>query len=172
MAIQKAISANPYRKQNCGTVFGAGNIGTSGPITKSLNVVDSIPTTSLYGSQIVTTTAVKAITAGKLGNFVNGNYVVRGLSGTIAGQTSTLMRSGSSEYGQKRYPQPMTSARRYDVTRWNYVTGAITKGGNAGDSVSYGADHATSGTNAIPGEFTYMLTGLTATNADYLPRYI
>ena len=172
MAIQKAINANPYRKQNCGTVFGAGNIGTGGPITKSLNVVDSVPTNTLYGSQVPDSTAVKAISAGKFGNFVNGNYIVRGLSGTIAGQTSTLLRSGTSEFGQKRYPKAKTSDRRYHITSWSYTTGAATKGGNAGDSFSFGADHAFSGTNAIPGEFTYMLTGLTATNADYLPRYI
>jgi len=176
MAIQKAVSANAYKKKNSATVLGAGNVTTTGEfaaVTNNLTLRSSVPDQVMYGSQVTDSYARKVISAGNFPQSLTGNYIVKGLSPTIAGQTNTLLRSGSSEYGQKRYPKPKLGDRRLHITSWSYTTGAATKGGSAGNTMSWGsADEAFGGTNAIPGELTYMITGLTPYNDDYKPRYL
>jgi|688.fasta_scaffold471130_2 hypothetical protein len=173
MAIQKAVSGNAYKKLNSATVMGGGNVAsTSTSVTNVLAIRSSVPTDTLYGSQVTDSYTQKSISAGKLANMVVGNYIIRTLSPSIAGQASTLLRNPTSEFGQKRYVRAKTSHRREHITSWSYTTGAATKGGSAGQSSSFGADNAFSGTNAIPGELTYMVTGLTPTNDDYKPRYM
>lgn len=176
MAITKAITGNVYKKKNSGTIFAGGNVSTSDPngvITNNLTIRNSIPTGNLYGSQATDAYGSKAISAGPFANKLDvGNYMVRGLSPTIADQTSTILRSCSSDYGQKRISRPKTSDRRLHITSWDYVTGVATKGGSAGAAFTWNSDQASVGTLAIPGELTYMVTGLNPTNDDYKAKYL
>ncbi len=90
-------------------------------------------------------------------------YIGTTIGTHIAGTASSLMRTTASDYFRVPYGRAFGN-RRYNVTSWNYLTGAATKGANAGDLVKY---HDISGnvdtlaaepfpTRAIPGELVYF----------------
>lgn len=176
----KAISGNSYKTKNSCTIFNAGNASVSdnaGAVTNNFTIRSSIQQLgSRYGTVIpaVSSTAgtAKPISAGTYRNFDNSYFVAKVIGTKIAGVATTLLRSGTSEFGQRRISALKIGDRRYNVTSWNYATGRPTKGGNAGDNYTFGSSDDSRGTAAEPGEIVYMKGGLTPYQDGYKPRYL
>lgn len=121
-----------------------------------------------------TTAGSYKVFSGDFAKMTKGRYVGRIIGTHIAGSTTSLMRTPASDFF--KFPIPVAKgSRRYNITSWDYVTGAATKGANAGDLTKY-HDIANNNdtlasealpTRAVPGELQYMVTGNTATMADY-----
>ena len=184
MATQTATGAGSTRN-NGGTIVAAGNVNTtSGPVKVDLSLLEQAVDDDKYGSKVVLSSG----TAGSSGNLgtaepvsagtfaytqVAGAYVMRRQSTTIGGVANTTLNTGASDYGTRQNPLVLETTRTYGsgVTQsWNYVTGAITKGGNSGGTADFGTDEAARPTNAIPGELVYMQGALVPNQADYKPR--
>lgn len=180
MATTKAISGNTV-KNNGGTVMGAGNLDGRN-VTKDLSIRTSLQQAKQPTVKNATTQGVqKAVSAGTFAYQEAGNYVGHKYTGMkVAGVTSNILRGGSGDFGlgTRKAINSTAGNRRYNITGWNYVTGAATTGGLAGAAFSWidpnvaggataGVDSAANPSRAIPGEFTYLVTGLTPTNLDY-----
>lgn len=103
-------------------------------------------------------------------------YVLPFVGKDTAGNVFTHLRNPGNNGGVYKFPMA-NGNHRYNITSWNYVTGAATKGANAGDSFTY--NNISSGsaltqeaqpTMAIPGELVYSLGTATPTMADYKAR--
>lgn len=123
--------------------------------------------TSTHGSYKPFSGDFQALTKCRYVGKIIGNY--------IAGSASSVLRIIGGEF--TRFPFCVARGnRRYNVTSWNYATGAATKGANAGDLVQYHDIAANNDTlafepypsRAVPGELTYNAGGKNgAVNADY-----
>ena len=100
--------------------------------------------------------------------------------GTVAEIANDIMSFPASDF-HRNHNHPTRSYRRIDEVSWDYVSGALTKGANAGDEVVYidplvaggatdGVDSAAHPTYAIPGELAYMEGNLIPTQDDYKVR--
>lgn len=180
MATTKAISGNAV-KNNGGTVMRAGNLDGRN-VTKDLSIRTSLSQDTHTQVKNATTCGVqKAVSGGTFGYQAAGNYVGMKYTGMyVAGVASNALRSGAGDFGlgTRKAINALGGSRRYNITSWNYVTGAATTGGLAGAAFSWidpntaggtttGSDSAANPTRAIPGEFTYLVTGITPTNLDY-----
>ena len=109
----------------------------------------------------------------------NGNnFVIRGYSSKLNNAANTAIYFPGSDTSTSRVSIHSHEAnRRYDVTRWNHVTGVASSGGANGASFSYidsagngtavSADSAAAPTRAIPGELVYMYGAKTPKQDDY-----
>ena len=185
MSTQAAVSGQPY-KNNGGVMKKAGSANTSAgqPITKSRTVMDDAVTTP-YGSKVVLSSGSTG-SSGNVGTFnakttfayqmVAGRYIMKRNTAYVNGVADAFLTSGASESSEKMRAIPyVESARSLGSgvsTSWNYVTGAITKGAGAGESRSFGQDHAARPTNAVPGELVYKTGSQTYTDwqDDYKPK--
>ncbi len=100
--------------------------------------------------------------SGNFAKMTSGRYIGTVVGTHIAGSATSLMRITASEFF--RVPVPVSRGNhRYNITGWNYVTGAATKGANAGDAIDFhdiAANNDSLGTEgfpskAVPGEFVY-----------------
>lgn len=108
--------------------------------------------------------------SGNFNKMTAGKYVARIICTEIAGISNSLLKSGASGSGGTPYFAVARGNRRYNITSVNVLTGAVTKGANAGDAFTY---HDIAGnttlakeafrTRAIPGRITYQVKGTTAT---------
>ena len=184
MASTKAISGN--NKQNdSSTIFHGGNVAADSKV--NVLTIAETTTNTPFGSKVHKSFdvadsgnigAIKALDAGVFSSYEEGEYTAKVIGTRVAQTTNNLLRSGSSDYGQNR--DGLHYARgnyRYDITSWDYVTGAATKGGSAGVLVTYW-DPATGTTQAmepkpttaVPGELVYMYGSLVPSQDDYKPR--
>ena len=117
--------------------------------------------------------------AGTYNVMAEGKYIARFISGgTLAGIANNALVFTSAQK-IRRHIDGSNSTYRYDITSWDYVTGRATKGANAGAAYSFvdpvgggtANDSAIIPTMAIPGEFTYLVTGQVPTNVDYAAKY-
>jgi hypothetical protein len=102
-----------------------------------------------------------------------GPYIT---DGTLAGVAKTTHNTPASDYG-RRGTHRLVSARRINITGWNYLTGAATYGGSRGGTYTYNApqggtvDDATNPAFAsagVPGELVYRNGSLSGVvMADY-----
>lgn len=181
MAIGKAITGNVRKNKGC-TIVKAGNVATADLNVNDFSVLELASGPVYYGSKVVLATGETG-SSGNVGTgkcFSNGafNYqgkrviMARRLTTTINNTANTVLYSGASHFGNKRGTNSLTTTRRLNETGWNAVTGAVTKGADAGASVDFGADHAVLySTNAVPGEIVYR-TGAPMPYQDNLkPRY-
>jgi len=178
MAQQAAVTGQPYKNVG-GTVKKATT--ASGPITKVRTLLDDAVVTS-YGTKVALSSGEGA-SSGNLGTFssltnfaykqVAGQYLIKKSNSYVNGVAHTLLNSCASSSSERMRAIPfMESARVYGSgvnTTWNYETGAITKDVNAGQSVSFGTDHAARPTNAVPGELTYKTAAKLPVANDYKP---
>ena len=169
-------------KNNGGTMKKAGSANTTtGPITAVRTLMDDAVTTP-YGSQ-VTLSSGSAGSSGNLGtasaftNFayqmVPGRYIMRKNTQYVNGSASTLLTSCASDVGIRRSIPGLETTRVYGsgyLTSWDYETGAITKGANAGQTASFGQDHAARPSRATPGELVYKTGAKLPVQDDYKPR--
>lgn len=121
---------------------------------------------------------IKPYSAGVFGKMEEGYYITRGYMSRLAQTNNTILRSPGSETASRKPYNPARGNYRYDITSWDYVTGAATKGGSAGSSFGY-IDPVGGGavtvepfpTMSVPGELCYMVTGITPTQDDYAAVY-
>lgn len=119
-----------------------------------------VPAASLSNSG----TAAAPISGGDYAKQTRGRYIGFKMSDFIAGIASTVLKSGGAEFANssnRHTTNKSTTVRALGVNTWDYKTGAITKGGTAGNSNSVGADHATT----LP-EISYMAGGANPTSTD------
>jgi len=122
----------------------------------------------------------KALTAGTFAYENTGNtYIGKRVSTTINGVANDFLLSGGGKQGPRSSIHYLLSGRRLHETSWDYVTGAVTKGGNAGDSFNYvnpvgggtATDSAAQPTRAIPGELVYTDHSLAKSGQFAIPLY-
>lgn len=176
MATQAAITGNAY-KNNGGVMKKAGNANTTtGPITRSRTLMDDA-TAITYGSQVKQSSTVGTFSAMTTFAYqmVAGRYIMKKNTPYVNGVANTLLTSCASDVSQSRNPAVLERTRVLGsgyLTSWDYETGAITKGANAGQTTSFRSDHAANPTNARPGELVYKTGSPTPTDwqDDYKPR--
>ena len=173
---QKMISGNPY-KHNGGVVLNGGN-HTAGTVT--VKTLSDIARNLGYGAKVVL--AVSPATSGHLGTYKPyaagtfayvqqpDSWIGLKIGTKISGVTTTRLASGATDVSLFRAIPRKESTRRLNITSWSYSTHAATKGVNAGDSSSFGQDHAARPTSAVPGEFVFQYGAPTPLQADYKPR--
>jgi|10_taG_2_1085330.scaffolds.fasta_scaffold02186_7 hypothetical protein len=182
MSTTKAISGNT-QKNDGGTILKAGNITRTD--FNAISVQNVSEQTTEYGSKVFIPTGVDS--SGNLGvRAANGTkqvgkqdsdnwLMMYGVAHNIAGVSSNILRSASSQYpGIQQRPVPRTHHIRLDESSWDYVTGAVTKGGSEGTSVNFHKpegsgvlDKGAFPTNAIPGQLVYMVKGIIPTQDQY-----
>lgn len=125
--------------------------------------------TSTHGSYKLLSGLFNAMTAGSYISYVVGK--------DTAGAAISGLKSPAGDTGTRRAIPAARGNQRYHITSWNYLTGAATKGGSAGSTVTYiqpsdgGAlTQEAAPTRAIPGELTYSIGTQTPTMADYKQR--
>ena len=177
MSSQKAISGNT-QKNNGATILQAGNY-TSGAVTNKVTLRANAIEDG-YGSKVIEKasqgTFNAATTFGR--KMSAGDYIMKRVTTTVNGVANTFLRSGAADAGAKRYPTPINYTRLLDEDSWDYVTGAVTKGGNEGNQSNFvnpatggtAADVAAHGTNAVPGELVYRTGAKLPVQDDYAPR--
>lgn len=181
MSTQKAVTANAY-KNNGGTIKKAGNANTTtGPITASRTLMQDAKTTT-YGAKVVLSSGSTG-SSGNLGtasaftNFaypmVAGRYIMKKNTSYVNGSANTLLTSCAGDFGIRRSIPKLETTRALGsgyLTSWDYETGAITKGANAGGLISFGNDDAARPTNAVPGELAYKTGAKLPVQDDYKPK--
>jgi hypothetical protein len=104
---------------------------------------------------------------------VPGRYIMRKNTSYVNGVANTLLTSCASDVGIRRSIPKLETTRVYGsgyLTSWDYETGAITKGANAGQLAAFGNDHAARPTDAVPGELVYKTGAKLPVEDDYKPR--
>ena len=178
---------------NGGTIKKAGNANTTtGPITVSRTILqDAVRTT--YGAQVKLSSGSTG-SSGNLGtasaftNFayqmVPGRYIMKKSTGYVNGSANTLLTSCAADVGIRRAIPKLETTRAMGsgyLTSWDYETGAITKGANAGAVVNYidpmtaggataSTDAAANPTDAVPGELAYKTGAKLPVADEYKPR--
>jgi hypothetical protein len=154
---------------NGATVLKAGNIDSSNTVTQALGMTtlgyhsgigDNRPVASATANIGTTTTKGSGTFAYTM---VSGQFIGKRLTTQINGVSNTTLRSGGGYKGTRSAIHYSEQYYALGVNSWNYVTGAITKGGTAGSGVSLidpataggataAADSAARPTRAVPGE--------------------
>ena len=167
-------------KNNGATVLGinAATTTTAGsPVTRTFevkaNAISETPDVG-YGAKVVALTGSKwkagvqtAKGSGALAYQPKANdpqFLLRGYASKINNVASTLLTFPGSEVPERVAIHDLSETERIDITSIAYSTGIATDGGNAGDNVSFNADHAATPTRAVPGEFTILEDFVTFTN--------
>jgi len=187
MSTQAAVTGNAYKNKG-GTIKKAGNANTTtGPITSSRSLMDDATRTG-YGPAIALSSGSTG-SSGNVGtasaftnfayNMVAGRYIMKKNTSHINGSASTLLTSCAADVGIRRSIPKLETTRALGsgyLTSWDYETGAITKGANAGQSTEFKqnggtlSDTAATPTDAIPGELSYKTGAALPTDDDYKPR--
>lgn len=183
MASQAVTSGNERKSRI--TVLGAGNISANSPVkdlTHNANNTDPTrvnKTIFLANGNSANNVGASGIYASReFNNTRKGEYVMPLVTSKIAGTTDTTMRSPGADFGQGQDPRSYGYTRQ-SISSWDYVTGAATKTANDGVQVlasgiggqtGKGADQAW-GTDAIPHEIVFLVTGKTPTQADLEARH-
>lgn len=114
----------------------------------------------------------------------SGVFVGKKLSTTLGGVTNNVLLYGSSDVGSKTRESIhyKLTDRALGVNTWNYTTGAITKGGTAGNAITF-IDPATAGgvtaatdsaalaSRALPGELVLTSHGMAKSGSLAVPLY-
>lgn len=182
MAQTKAFTSRAV-VNNGGTALGAGDSGTK---MDELSLANNAHHPE-YGSRVFQAVSpvdsgnlgtIKPYSAGVFGKMEEGKYIMRGEMSRLASSDSTLLRCPGSQTHTRKPYNPSRGSQRLNITSWDYVTGAATKGVNAGDAFAYinpvGGGAVTQEpfpTAAVPGELCYMVTGASPTQDDYAAVY-
>ncbi len=183
MAQKAAVTGQPY-KNDGGTVKkgGAVVVDGTGPITKSRTLLQDAVTTP-YGTKVSLASGLTG-SSGNVGTFsakTNFAYkqgarefLIKKGAQNVNGTANVFLTSCASSSSERmRSIAFIESARSLGsgaLTSWDYETGAITKGAGAGESRSFGVDHAARPTNAVPGELVYKSKGPGGVQTDYKPK--
>lgn len=172
MAQTKAISGNSIQNTR-GTILGGGSSANEKMATL-LNNLHTVQGNHVQKAVSPTDSGnlgtVSPIT-GSFGQQTNG-YIGPFLTSYVAGVANTTLRIPGSN-SRHRSVHPARGNYRYDITSWDYVTGAATKGGSAGQAFTYWGP-ASNGSVAVEdlsvGEFTFIEGPVTPSMKDYGSR--
>lgn len=150
-------------------VAGYNRVHTVTVVTNANNVKTNVP----YSASTTTHGSYKLLS----GNYaLQNDFIGRYICDSLAGSASSVVRMLSNS-APTRAIHMARGSRRFHITSWNAVTGAATKGANAGDLVGYidpvgggAVTQETIPTRAVPGEFVYRDGGKLAEYDDYNAR--
>lgn len=93
------------------------------------DVLYSAATSSAHGSYKLFSGNFNTITA--------GSYIAQIIGKNTGGSSISALRITGADVAPKRPLATATGNNRYHITSWNHLTGAPTKGANAGDTLQY-----------------------------------
>jgi len=163
---------------NGGTIFHSGTV--AGDRFNSLDLrtarVKLVPVFNENNSRLGLATRPLGAGNGTYNKMTKGRYIVRQLTaGFIGGVANTTLNTAAGAFGFKGL-QKVKTARRLHITSWNAVTGAATKGANAGDAYNFIKTTSSSvmtdtGHSDNPytsnGKLVFMTTGKVPTTVSY-----
>lgn len=168
MATTKPVSGS-VQKNDGATILHAGNIASSRFTNLSLATTNAGD--EQYGSKVVEAVSpaessnigtLRPLSGGAFAQMETGEYLIRSYSTRIAQTTNNILLGGASDTNSRRALHFAKGNYRYDISAWDYVTGAATKGGNAGDLFTYFDPQNNTSiaqepepTDAVPGELAY-----------------
>lgn len=172
---QAAVSGQPYKNKG-GTILQAGNASTT--LVNNLTIGNSLfrkatltaPTLAVSPASSGNLGTVKPLSAGVFASMEKGKYVGMVIGTRIAQTNNTILATGASEVARKNLINVFYGDRRINITSWNAVTGAATKGGSTGALVTFNSDDAANPTNAIPGELQFMDGSKNPVQKDYAAK--
>jgi len=155
----------PHRNNGATVVYG-GNVDSSPTVTQVLSKETTGYHSGVHGATVPESANFGTHKPYSGGTFryqmEAGKFVGMRYTGYISGVANTVLERGAGGGMGRRSIHWLESYRRLDITSWNYVTGAATKGVNAGASVTYknirgsgNVDDAAHPTRAIPGEYVF-----------------
>lgn len=142
-----------------------------------LSIVNSIDANRATATPLSSSWTEKVFSGGAYGTMTAGKYVARLVNTELAGDTTKNIRLPASDFYRTPYNK-FISYNRLHITSWNHLTGAATKGGNAGDavylkSITPSSANLTTGeafpTRAVPGELVYRTGAPAPVQNDYQP---
>lgn len=172
-----------FTKTSHGLVVGD-VIEVSGATADSLNTVHTVTgvpdANSIVTNVFYTASATAGVYKKQLGNFskmTEGEYLGTYISpSTLAGLANTALAHNGGIENHNGINRSI-SGQRLDETSWNYLTHAVTKGANAGDSYNYTAakgsgtvDEASLSVHVSPSSVTYFDGDAVPTTTEY-PAY-
>lgn len=178
MATQAVTSGGP--RNDGGTIKAAGTVAGTRFENKDHESVGRQVNVPVNSSNVGTT---KPLTSGTFGYDTKygtdrGTVLAVGANTKISGVASSLLTSPTAHIPGA---PPYATSRgnyRWHRTSWDYVTGALTKGGNAGDLFTFidaeagGAlAHEAFPTDAVPGKLVYRDGSFNPVQDTYSPRY-
>lgn len=168
MSTQWEVSGSGSVPVNNGaTVVYGGNVDGSNTVTNAPGLTHIGYRSGVSGTVPGESADLGTTTAKGAGTFAYlmqaGKFIGKRMSTEINGVANTVLISGGGYKGTRSAIHYLETTRALGVNSWDYVTGAITKGGTAGDEVNYidpavaggataAADGAARPTRAIPGE--------------------
>lgn len=186
-SVLTAITSKPKSKsvKTCqGTVIYAGAKASGSPITTSLDISMNLHT-GTHGAKVKGGDSLATIAAGTAtgptfkpyssGTFAywnNSKFILFGnpLTNTLSGVANTKLTFPSNDAVHNKNNRT-EKYRTLHQSSWVWTTGKATTATVtldwAGVVATDSTDHAARPTRAVPGEFTYLETGKTPTNADY-----
>ena len=178
MATRKVISENAI-KNNGATVLLGGAHDSTNQVTNAPDATITGHRSGQYGATVPAPASGrpthKPLTSGTFAFVMDeGKYIIKGVTTTLSGVAKSVTQG--SDYG-RRSIHKIEHMRRLDEDSWDYVTGAVTKGGSAGAKSDYhdiaaGSgetpnDDAANPSRSVPGELTFMEGGVLPVNKDY-----
>lgn len=181
---QTTLSGSTVR-HNGGTVLKAGNVPSTSK-TKDLSIITSLYKTAYSSIANETNSRLglsdRPLATGDYAKMTKGRFIAKYLTGGyIAGLANTAISMMACDPNSRTVHKNQT-ARRLHITAWNAVTGAATKGGNAGDSYNFIDPEVAGGTTAsaesgtpvnewsVNGELVFMAGAKNPTTTSYSVR--
>jgi len=180
----KAVSGSEY-VNNGGSIVNGGNVPSGAPITNVPTVAQVMGKHSGSNGSIVpyddTNAGGTAYTAPIASGsdwalMTAGRYVMRSGGANcrfLAGVANTTVEGIGNAAGQHHSIHMRQAWSTTPITSWDYATGVATKGTATSDNFivsGSGNDKAANPTRAIPGRFSYLVTGISATTTSYAAR--
>lgn len=184
MATTTAISGQP-QKNNGASVLHAGNIdgvNVTNNLSLATNAHDVPWATDLVYLAVSPVSSgnvgnMKPLSAGIFNKMEEAQYVAKIIGTRIAQTDDTFLRSGAAETNDRTSLHYSRGYRQYDVSSWDYVTGAATLGGSEGTAITFhdpvaGTTIAVEPfpTDSVPGELVYRDGSASPTQDDYKAR--
>lgn len=143
----------------------------------STHTITAVPTSATFDTDVTYTASATAgvytMVSRNFGKMIPGEYIIKLVSTKIAGTTDSNAKDITTFGPGKRTLRYAKGDRRYNITSWNAVTGAATKGSNAGALVTYRdasgttLAHEALPTNAVPGGLVYHYGAANPYNDQY-----
>lgn len=150
----QAVTSGAARNNGATVVYG-GNVDNSNTVTNAPGIDHVGFRSGISGNAPVLSSTLGTHKPFSAGTFAyqmeEGKFVGKRLGEELSGVANDVLLSGGGYKGTRSAIHWLTTTRALGVNSWDYVTGAITKGGTAGDEISFGNDVAATPSRAVPG---------------------
>lgn len=125
-------------RHNGGTILQAGNVsGKTKNLSTTTNLYKTVYSSKLNETNANSGLATRPLSGGDYGKMTKGRFIASYLTGGyIAGVANTAISRMARDPSMKTIHKVQQS-RKYANVSWNAVTGALTKGGTAGNSFNF-----------------------------------